>query len=93
MEAFGTPLEADSSVKIIARFKTEVRNGSPKNAAKMTGKGAILSSEYGLGRLVLISPHPESTHCGNMLSPTPGEERVRRVVLRALLFAVTPDIF
>jgi hypothetical protein len=44
----------------MATFKTEIaKNGAPQGV--MPGTTAIARGEYGLGRVVCFSPHPELT--------------------------------
>eukprot|EP00439_Symbiodinium_sp_Y106_P077964 s2345_g16.t2 len=55
-------------------------------AAAVNGCAAVVMQNCGGGRVLAISPHPESTQDG-LLVPQPGKERLRRVLQRAVLLA------
>ena len=44
----------------LAHYSTEVSNYSPQRGT-MIGTPAIFAAKFGAGRVVAISPHPEST--------------------------------
>jgi hypothetical protein len=44
----------------LAHFSTEVSNYAPQRGT-MIGTPAIFAAKFGAGRVVAISPHPEST--------------------------------
>ncbi|CAE7582009.1 unnamed protein product [Symbiodinium microadriaticum] len=54
--------------------------------AALNGCAAVVMQNSGGGRVLAISPHPESTQDG-LLLPQPGKERLRRVLQRAVLLA------
>merc|ERR1712178_67065 len=57
----------------------------------LEGAAAIVMQDFGGGRAVIISPHPESTHEVGFASE-PGKVRLRRIVQRAVLLAASgPD--
>merc|ERR1712232_262493 len=60
--------------------------GMKKMPQELPGAAAFVMVELGKGRVVLISPLPESTH-GDGFSHTPGKPRFRRVLQRAVLLA------
>ena len=56
-------------------------------AERMKGAAAIATSMYGKGRVLVISPHPESTHAPPNLSKAAGGLLPQqRLVQRAVLF-------
>jgi glutamine amidotransferase-like uncharacterized protein len=50
----------------LAHYKTEVSNYAPQRGT-MIGTPAILAAKFGAGRVVAISPHPESTNGAEFL--------------------------
>lgn len=63
--------------------KEEVQDKAPST---LKGSAGIVMQNFGGGRVVAISPHPESTQ-DEALLPEPGKERLRRVLQRAVLLA------
>lgn len=57
-----------------------------KTPSTLKGSAGIVMQNFGGGRVVAISPHPESTQ-DEALLPEPGKERLRRVLQRAVLLA------
>lgn len=53
----------------------------------MLHQPAIVSSMFGRGRVLLISPHPESTHADPSTQAPAGIARLRRIVQRAVTWA------
>ena len=79
-----------------ARFETEIATHEEAVAGIMRGAPAIVGGQYGSGRCVLISPHPESTHAAakgrkvrNELMP--GKRRLRRIIQRAVAYAIQAE--
>ncbi|MCL4202755.1 MAG: hypothetical protein KJ000_09680 [Pirellulaceae bacterium] len=56
----GQPDGGDPDFVVLARFKTPSTDSRGKIRSEMVGEAAIGSAEYGRGRLLIISPHPES---------------------------------
>lgn len=54
----------------------------------LSGAAAILMQNFGGGRAVIISPHPESTQESGF-GPEPGKMRLRRILQRAVLLAAS----
>src|SRR5690606_25519540 len=55
------PVGEFAEMTVLANFKTATINPkTDKESVEMIGSAAILSSEYGEGRILLISPHPET---------------------------------
>lgn len=74
--------KASSAVLLSRMAAREVQDKAPS----MKGSAGIVMQDFGGGRVVAISPHPESTQDESLL-PEPGKERLRRVLQRAVLLA------
>jgi hypothetical protein len=73
--------------EVLATFDTEV-NSHGAVPGTMVGTPAIVCGNYGAGRVVCISPHPESTSENGNLANCAGKERISRIVPRAVALAV-----
>ncbi len=49
-----------SPITVLANFKSPAVHSSGRVATDMVGTPAIMASEYGKGRILLVSPHPET---------------------------------
>ncbi|CAE7362092.1 unnamed protein product [Symbiodinium pilosum] len=65
---------------------TACEEGAVAAPWSLNGSAGVVMQNYGGGRVLAISPHPESTQDG-LLVPEPGKERLRRVLQRAVLLA------
>lgn len=83
-------LPQEEAKVLAARSPEELKQATAASAAlssALFGAAAAVAQDFGDGRAVLISPHPESTHEGGELGPGPGKPRLRRVFQRAVLMA------
>jgi hypothetical protein len=58
--ADGQPDGGDPKFVVLARFRTPSTDSQGNVRSEMVGQAAIGAVEYGKGRLLIISPHPES---------------------------------
>lgn len=80
-----------SRARVLATLQP--RPQGPPGAPQLAGAAGIVMEDVGQGRAVLISPHPESTSGQDgffslQKEPSPGKQRLRRVLQRAVLLAV-----
>jgi hypothetical protein len=69
----------------LATYASEVLDSKFKaRAGAMLGGTAIVSSTFGAGRVLLLSPHAESTHNDPCKMAPAGLLRMRRIVQRAV---------
>jgi len=83
-------IPSTSAAKSLATFQP--RPQGPTGPPQMAGASAVVMEDVGMGRAVLISPHPESTtgqdgYYSLQQDPKPGKQRLRRVLQRAVLLA------
>lgn len=76
------------SALLLHQSSTTSPGGSrpPAPPPGLNGAAAVVLADVGLGRVILISPHPESTQSEGF-GHEPGKPRLRRVLQRAVLQA------
>ena len=92
--AIGLPsdlgVSSKSEVTPLAHFSSEIcqHPDAPKGA--MVGTASVVMGKCGQGKVLLCSPHFESSHPSPCLQKTPGQKWGRQII-QSFVSAVTPE--